>query len=194
MSATKSFRSLIGVSPSTASTSDSVLIIIDAQNEYANGLLKTVDVNSTRKAIEALLEKYRKAGSERVVHVVHQTPEGAPVFTQGKEVSQEFEELEVGKGEKLVKKQYPSAFAGTDLHEYLQSTNAKKLVLTGYMAHVCVSTTARQASELGYDVILAEDAIGDRDIPGIKGEDLTKTVLLELSDAFGTVVNSNEIE
>lgn len=29
----KSFRELIGVQPSTASTSDSVLIIIDAQNE-----------------------------------------------------------------------------------------------------------------------------------------------------------------
>lgn len=29
----KGFRELIGVSPSTASTKDSVLIIIDAQNE-----------------------------------------------------------------------------------------------------------------------------------------------------------------
>ena len=64
------------------------------------------------------------------------------------------------------------------------------MVLTGYMvclavksdsfranfsqAHVCVSTTARQASELGYDVVLVADAIGDRDIPGIGGEELTK--------------------
>lgn len=30
----KAFRELIGVAPSTASTKDSVLIIIDAQNEY----------------------------------------------------------------------------------------------------------------------------------------------------------------
>lgn len=29
----KSFRELVGVSPSTASTQDSVLVIIDAQNE-----------------------------------------------------------------------------------------------------------------------------------------------------------------
>lgn len=28
--------------------------------------------------------------------------------------------------------------------------------------------------QLGYNVILAEDAIGDRDIPGTSGEDVTK--------------------
>jgi hypothetical protein len=32
----KAFRELIGVSPSTASTKDSVLVIIDAQNEYVH--------------------------------------------------------------------------------------------------------------------------------------------------------------
>jgi len=30
----KAFRELIGVQPSTASTKDSILVIIDAQNEY----------------------------------------------------------------------------------------------------------------------------------------------------------------
>ena len=31
-----SFREIIGMQPSTASTSDSVLVIIDAQNEYVS--------------------------------------------------------------------------------------------------------------------------------------------------------------
>jgi nicotinamidase-related amidase len=61
------------------------------------------------------------------------------------------------------------------------------------MAHVCVSTTARQAAEKGYDVILAKDAIGDRDIPGASGEEVTNMSLKELSDAFGTVVSTSEI-
>merc|ERR1712098_928332 len=52
----KAFRELIGVGPSTASTKDSVLVIIDAQNEYANGQLKTENVASTRKAISSLRE------------------------------------------------------------------------------------------------------------------------------------------
>ena len=61
------------------------------------------------------------------------------------------------------------------------------------MAHVCVSTTARQAAEKGYDVILAKDAIGDRDIPGASGEEVTNMSLKELSDAFGTVLSTSEI-
>lgn len=79
------------------------------------------------------------------------------------------------------------------MEAYIKGTGKSKLVLTGYMAHVCVSTTARQAAEKGYDVLFVEDAIGDRDIPGVKAEELVKTVLAELADAFGTVVKSSEI-
>lgn len=61
------------------------------------------------------------------------------------------------------------------------------------MAHVCVSTTARQAAERGYDVLVAEDAVGDRDIPGVKAEELVKTALAELGDAFGTVISAGSI-
>jgi nicotinamidase-related amidase len=70
----------------------------------------------------------------------------------------------------------------------------KKIVLTGYMAHVCVSTTARQAAQRGYEVLLAEDAVGDRDIPGATGEEVTKMVMNELGDAFGTVVEGSSIK
>lgn len=75
---------------------------------------------------------------------------------------------------------------------FLKKEGKNKIVLTGYMAHVCVSTTARAGAELGYDVIFAEDAIGDRDIPGAKADEVVKMVMTELGDAFGTVVKSNE--
>jgi nicotinamidase-related amidase len=61
------------------------------------------------------------------------------------------------------------------------------------MAHVCVSTTARQAHENGYDVIIAEGAVGDRNIPGVKAEDVVRVVLAELNDTFGTVVPADDI-
>lgn len=61
-------------------------------------------------------------------------------------------------------------------------------------AHVCVSTTARDAARFGYDVLVAEDAVGDRDIPGVSGDDLTKIVMHELADAFATVVQSSDIK
>ena len=81
------------------------------------------------------------------------------------------------------------------MHDYLQGLGetGKKVVLTGYMAHVCVSTTARVGAEKGYDVLLAEDAIGDRNIPGIDARNVKDAVLKELGDAFGTVVNSYQI-
>ncbi|KAI0189049.1 Isochorismatase-like protein [Astrocystis sublimbata] len=188
----KSFRQTVGVPPSTASTSDSVLVIIDAQNEYASGHLKTENIASTRAAIASLLEKYR-ASSAPIVHVVHKTPDGAPVFTPGTPLAEEFDELKPKAGESVVVKQFPGAFTGTQLQEILEKSGRKKVVLTGYMAHVCVSTTARQAAEKSWDVIVPKDAVGDRHIPGVDATELVRVALSEIADAFGTVVESKEI-
>jgi len=191
----KSFRELIGVSPSTASTTDSSLLIIDAQGEYADGHLKTHDIQSTRAAIADLLKAYRAAGAQKnIVHITHQTPEGAPVFTQGTKLAEEFEELKPEAGEHVISKQAPGSFTGTKLEEVLKEGGKAKVVLTGYMAHVCVSTTARQAAERGYDVILAKEAIGDRDIPGAKAPEVVEGALRELSDAFASVVSAKDIK
>lgn len=191
----KSFRDLIGVPRSSASPTDSSLIIIDAQNEYATGQLKTENVESTRAAISTLLEAYRAAGkSENIIHVTHKVPDGAPVFTPNTDLAKEFSELTPKEGEKVVEKQFPGSFTGTDLGEYLEKTGAKKVVLTGYQAHLCVSTTARQAAEKGIDVVLVREAIGDRDIPGTRAAELVEVVLNELGDAFGTVVSVDDVK
>lgn len=160
---------------------------------YADGQLKTENIASTRKNIATLVERYR-ANKGSIIHVVHEVPEGAPVFTPDTALAQEFSELKPKDGEKVIGKKFPGSFTGTDLDEYLKGTGKEKVVLTGYMAHVCVSTTARQAAEKGYDVILAQDAIGDRNIPGASAEELVKTTMAELGDAFGTVVQSNSIQ
>jgi nicotinamidase-related amidase len=97
--------------------------------------------------------------------------------------------------EKIVTKHFPSSFAQTDLHEYLRGLGdvGKKIVLVGYMAHVCISSTARAGNELGYDVVIVKDAVGDRHIPGSNAEEVVAVVLNELADAFGTVVTAKEI-
>lgn len=192
----KSFREIIGIPPSSASTQDSSLIIIDAQNEYASGALKVENVAHSRQVIADLLARYRRAGNgQNIIHVVHKTPNGAPVFTPGTALAQEFDELSPAAGEKVVSKQFPSAFAETDLHAYLGQLGAvgRKVVLVGYMAHVCVSTTARAASELGYDVVVVRDAVGDRNIPGLEAETLRGVVLDELADAFATLIRAEDL-
>ncbi|KAF4446836.1 putative amidases related to nicotinamidase [Fusarium austroafricanum] len=181
MASATSFRELVGVPPSTASPSDSVLIIIDAQNEYAEGMLQVANVTESRKAIASLLEKYRAANGS-IVHVVHDTPEGAPVFTPGTKLAEEFEELKPKDGETLIHKNFPGSFTKTDLQEVLNKTGKKKVVLTGYMA-----------DELGYDVLIPEDAVGDRSIPGVDAAQLVKVSLSEIGDAFGTIIKSSSI-
>ncbi|KAF7193357.1 Secreted isochorismatase effector Isc1 [Pseudocercospora fuligena] len=189
----KAFRELTGQAPSTATTSDSTLIIIDAQNEYAEGALKVTNAAETRKATAALLERYR-ASNGRVVHVTHSVPDGTPVFTPGTKLAEEFDELKPKDGEKVIQKIHPSSFADTVLHDYLRGAGGQKIVLAGYMAHVCVSTTARDGARLGYDVLIAEDCVGDRDIPGASGAEVTKMVMHELADFFATVVKSTDIK
>ncbi|KAJ4323575.1 phospholipase C type enzyme [Neodidymelliopsis sp. IMI 364377] len=187
-----SFRQILGVPPSTASPKDSALLIIDAQNEYVSGQLKVTNAESSGKVVASLLEKYRAANG-RIVHILHQTPEGAPVFTPNTPLSEPFPSLKPKDGEEVIWKQHAGSFAQTNLEETLKGWDMKKVVLTGYMAHVCVSTTARQASQRGYDVVVVGDGIGDRDIPGVTGDELTKVTLAELGDVFATVVKSEEI-
>jgi nicotinamidase-related amidase len=87
--APSSFRDLLGMPASTASTSDSALVIIDAQNEYASGALTVTNAEASGKVIANLLEKYRSANG-KVIHVMHKTPEGAPIFTPGTDLAEEF--------------------------------------------------------------------------------------------------------
>jgi nicotinamidase-related amidase len=87
-----SFRDLLGIRPGSASTSDSALIIIDAQNEYASGALKVTNAEASGKVIAELLERYRAANG-KLVHVLHETPDGAPIFTPGTELADEFKDV-----------------------------------------------------------------------------------------------------
>ncbi|KAL8816853.1 MAG: hypothetical protein Q9223_004205 [Gallowayella weberi] len=188
----RSFRSLLGLPDSKPTPSDSVLIIIDAQNEYDHGLLAIHEVEKSRQVIGQVLQKWRD-GKGDVVHILHETPEGAPFFTPGTELEREFEELGVWEGEEVrlffllwpvvIRKPKPCAFSDTPLHSHLQKLGKQKIVLVGYMAHVCISATSRMGDELDYDVSVISDAIGDRDIPGAKAEQLITTVLAELGDS-----------
>lgn len=94
----KSFRSFLGVQPSKPTPKDSVYVIVDAQNEYDHGLLAISNVAESRANIGAVLKKYRDAGGD-VVHVTHTTPDGAPLFTPGTELANEFDELKPREGE-----------------------------------------------------------------------------------------------
>ncbi|CAL8579937.1 hypothetical protein XPA_005668 [Xanthoria parietina] len=188
----KSFRSFLGLPDSKPTPPSTVLIIVDAQNEYDHGLLAIHEVQKSRHAIGNVLEKWRNGGGE-VVHILHKVPEGAPLFTPGTELAEEFEELKPREAEKVIYKPHPCAFTDTPLDAHLKQLGKSKIVLVGYMAHVCISATSRIGAELGYDVSVVSDAIGDRDIPGAKAGQLVDTVLAELGDVSATIVKSGDL-
>src|SRR5262249_29955318 len=72
-------------------------------------------------------------------------------------------ELERHASEKvLVKKRY-SAFFGTDLDETLGALRPVILVLAGINTHACVRTTAIDAYQRDYEVIVASDCVASYD-------------------------------
>ncbi|CAK7239014.1 MAG: hypothetical protein STHCBS139747_000435 [Sporothrix thermara] len=188
-----SFFQMINAAPATASVHDSTLVIVDAQNEYAVGKFKTAGVEQSRKAILDLVTAYRAAGKpENIVHVIHHAPNPL-FFTEGTTLADEFTELAPLPGEITVHKRLPGSFSGTDLQERLTETGCTKIVLVGYMTHLCVSMTARQAQELGYVVLIVADAVGTRDVPGASAAELNRVALAELADATATIIQGRDV-
>jgi nicotinamidase-related amidase len=67
-----------------------------------------------------------------------------------------------GSDKVLVKKRY-SAFFGTDLDETLAVIRPEILVLAGINTHACVRTTAIDAYQRDYEVIVASDCVASYD-------------------------------
>ena len=63
----------------------------------------------------------------------------------------------------LLTKHRWGAFTGSDLDDQLRSRGVTQVVIGGVSTSVGVETTARSAYELGYHVVLATDAMLDRD-------------------------------
>jgi nicotinamidase-related amidase len=72
-------------------------------------------------------------------------------------------ELEQQTGDHLVSKQRVGAFIGTSLHDVLQQRGVTQVVVTGVATSAGVESTVRSAYDHGYNVVVAVDAMTDRD-------------------------------
>jgi nicotinamidase-related amidase len=72
-------------------------------------------------------------------------------------------ELERQPGDHVVTKHRWGAFHETRLHHYLQAQGVTQVVLCGIATSIGVESTARNAHEYGYHVVLVEDAMTDLD-------------------------------
>ena len=81
------------------------------------------------------------------------------LLIRGEEGHEIIEELRPAKGELVIDKPGRGAFAHTELDMMLRAKGVKNLVVCGVTADACVSSTVREASDRGFDVLVVEDGV-----------------------------------
>jgi len=144
-----------------------------------------------------LLEAWRKAGRP-LIHVRHDSAEPSSTLRLG-QPGNAFREGFGPKGdEPLVTKSVNSAFIGTDLDLRLRRLNVDTIVAFGISTDMCVSTTVRMGANLGYRMVLVEDACDCFDLPDGKGgtipaETVHAAHVATLGFEFAKVVTTREL-
>ena len=132
------------------------LVIIDMQKGFFKNILRKRNNLQAENNILRILENFRKENKE-IIHIQHlSTDEKGILFSnEDRKFLKGFEPLS---DEIVFQKHVNSAFIGTNLENYLRDKSIDKLIIVGMTLAHCVSTTVRMAANLGFKVILIEDA------------------------------------
>ncbi|MBB5054401.1 nicotinamidase-related amidase [Afipia massiliensis] len=190
--APKSLLQIAGAPLHPSALDKSALVIIDAQVEYTKGSLPLDGVDAAIVEAAKLLKLARVQGVP-VFHIVQHAPSGRPLFAEDGPTAPIVQLLTPAAGEVVVRKTLPNSFAGTDLDALVKSTGRSELILAGFMTHMCVSATARAATDLKYRTTIVANATATRDLPDPLGGTIPASVvhrvaLSELADRFAIVV------
>src|SRR6201991_1304553 len=174
-----------------APLADSTLVLIDCQNTYTRGVMELEGVQAALDEAATLLDRARTAGIP-IIHVQHSDGPGSLYDIEG-ESGAIVERVAPREGESVVVKQYPNSFVQTDLDEKLKALGAQNLVLTGFMTHMCVNSTARGGFNLGYAPTVVASATATRALPGlgeatVSAEAMQAASLAAMADLFAVVV------
>jgi nicotinamidase-related amidase len=143
-----------------------------------------------------LLSRARQSGAA-IFHIAHKGRAGS-LFDRAADRGAIVAELAPLAGEIVIEKELPNAFAGTKLQAQLAATGRKNIVLAGFMTHMCVSSTARAALDLGFRTTIDADSCATRDLPdGLGGTLDARTIhevaLAELSDRFAIIARGDAL-
>lgn len=191
MSVPKTLLQMAGAPNEPGRFSESVVLIIDAQNEYVTGKLPLPGVENALRNIDFLLKAARLANTP-VVHVQHKGRAGG-LFDPDTPAFDLAPQAAAVSSEARVEKALPNSFAGTNLQDVLMKTGRKSLIVAGFMTHMCISSTVRAALDLGYRSTVIADASGTRDLPDptggnfIPAAELHRAALAGLADRFAIV-------
>lgn len=145
----------------------------------------------------ALLAAWR-AARRPIIHVRHDSVEPNSTLrpeTPGNVHRPGFEPLG---GEPLVTKSVNAAFIGTDLDLRLRRLGVDTVVLFGISTDMCVSTSVRVGANMGYRVLLVEDACDCFDLSDgaggtIAAHDIHRAHIATLRQEFATVLKTADV-
>jgi nicotinamidase-related amidase len=159
-------------------------------------------------SLRRLLDFFRSHGL-RIVYttVASELPDGGdlmPIFQQRNAASRQeigdvaipartdawariVETLSPREGELVVNKTTYGTFSSTGLDHRLRSLGITSLVIGGIVTNVCVETTARDAADRGYDVVLLDDG------SAAFSPEIHEATLLSFQGPFGRVRTTEEV-
>jgi len=188
--ATTTLRELNSFDQDPAQLADSTLILIDYQNTYTQGVMELDGWADALEAAADLLARARTAGA-KVIHVINDGGEGTPYDIRA-EIGRIHPRVAPVQGEPTVVKGKPNAFLDTELGELVDQADRGKLIIAGFMTHMCVAFTAQGAFLRGNHATVVADASATRSLQTPAGEvtaeQLHQGALATVHDLYGVVV------
>lgn len=173
------------------------LIVIDVQNEYVTGNLpiEFPDIHLSLSNIGKAMDAAKEAGIPIIV-VQQFAPAESPIFAQGSEGWELHDDVRSRTWDYYFEKKLPSAFAGTNLAEWLIEHQIDTLTVVGYMTHNCNDSTIKHAFHAGLTVEFLSDAAGSLSCINKAGsasaEEIHRTFSIVMQARFAAVMGTEE--
>ncbi len=179
-------------------TDSTALIVVDVQKGFDDEVYWGPRNNPDSEAnIGRLIEAWRDQAWP-VVFVQHASKNPSSPLAENS-AGYQFKSVLTGEPDLHVKKSAHSAFYGEpDLHGWLQKHGVSGVAICGIQTNMCCETTARQASDLGYDMIFVEDAMHTFDIVTpthkvYRAREIARYTAVTLAADFGRVVRTTDL-
>jgi nicotinamidase-related amidase len=182
---------------SPPNVADAALLVIDVQRGFDDATWGRRNNPSMETRIAELLDAWR-AANRPVLHARHMSTLPASPLRPGQPGNEIKAEVAPRPDEPVIEKRVNSCFIGTALDEHLRRSGIRGLVLAGLTTNHCVSTTARMAGNLGYDVWVVSDATATFDRRGPDGvlypaEIVHAVALSDLNGEFASIADTGAL-